>query len=377
MTFPIIVDAHLDLAYNGLKFQRDYLYGSHSIRDSERDSYQEAENGRCTVGFPDMMRGRVAIGFGTIFCEPANARLGRGRGMSYTTPKEAHAQGVRQLDWYRRLAEREPRVHLISSRNDLHEVLGSWQAAPMGPTPPITRHMGSGSGGHSDGHRQIGLVLLMEGADPILEPKELEFWVEHGVRVVGLAWNQTRYCGGTNAPGGLTKIGCELLEEMARHGVMLDVSHMAHQALMQALEVFEGRHVIASHSNPFRITPTDRHLPDEAIDLIAQRGGVMGVVLYNRFLKHDWGKSSKKADVTLEHVVRCIDYVCQRTGSADHIGIGSDFDGGFGLESIPAELDGSRDLHKIGDHLILHGYSPSDAAKIMGGNWLRVLEAAL
>ena len=377
MTFPIIVDAHLDLAYNGLKYQRKYLHGTGVIRNLEFGGWQEAENGRCTVSFPDMMRGRVGIGFGTIFCEPARSDLGASRGMAYSTPKEAHAQGLRQLDWYRHLADHEPRIRLISSRNDLNDVLGDWGSTPMGPNAAGTRHLDSGAHGDEAAHRHIGLVLLMEGADPILEPKELEFWVERGVRIVGLAWGQTRYSGGTNAPGGLTTIGFELLEQMARLGVVLDVSHMAHKALMQALEVFQGAHVIASHSNPHKITPTDRHLPDEAIDAIAHRGGVMGVVLYNRFLKHDWVKGSKKTDVTMDHIIRCIDYVCQRTGSSNHVGIGSDFDGGFGLESIPAELNGSRDLYKIGISLLQRGYSADDTQKIMGGNWLRVLQAAL
>ena len=376
MPHPIIVDAHLDLAYNGLKYQRDYLHSAHAIRRMERGGFQEAENGRCTVGFPDMLRGRVAIGFGTIYCEPARADLGHSRSMSYGTPKQAHAQGLRQLDWYRRLADTDERIRLISNKRDLDEVLEGWDIATMGPHENKGRTNANAANASSLRH-QIGLVLLMEGADPILEPKELEFWVEHGVRIVGLAWGQTRYSGGTNAPGGLAPIGFELLDEMAHHGVILDVSHMAHKALMQALEAFKGKHVIASHSNPFKITPTDRHLPDEAIELIAQRGGVMGVVLYNRFLKVDWGKGSAKNEVTLDHVVRCIDYVCQRTGSANHAGIGSDFDGGFGCDSIPAEIDTSRDLHKIGDELALRGYAAADVEKIMGANWLRVLRSAL
>ncbi len=164
---------------------------------------------------------------------------------------------------------------------------------------------------------------------------------------------------------------------IAELGVVLDVSHMAEKALYEALDCFEGRHLIASHSNPQRIMPTDRHLPDPAIERIAERGGVIGVVLFNRFLKKGWGMGSKKRDVTLDDVVRAMDHICQVTGSADHVGIGSDFDGGFGAEATPKELDSSRDLYKMGDELMRRGFGLENVEKIMSGNWLRILRAAL
>jgi membrane dipeptidase len=139
--------------------------------------------------------------------------------------------------------------------------------------------------------------------------------------------------------------------------------------------IFRGDHVIATHSNPRRFIQTDRHLPDEAIERIAERKGVIGVVQFNKFLKKDW--SGKKQDVGLDDVVRMIDYICQLTGSADHVGIGTDADGGFGSEAMPRELDTVRDLHRIGDELLQRGYSPQHVAQIMNGNWLRVLRAAL
>ncbi|MCS6774294.1 MAG: dipeptidase, partial [Thermoflexales bacterium] len=188
-------------------------------------------------------------------------------------------------------------------------------------------------------------------------------------------WDATRYAGGTWNGGRLTKLGRALLEVMAEFNVILDVSHLSHEALFEALDVFEGAHVIASHSNPYRYIPTPRHLPDKAITQIAERGGVVGIVPFNRFLKRDWG--GKKEEVTLDHVVRMIDHVCQLTGSADHVGIGSDYDGGFGAESIPRELDSVRDHYKIGDALLARGFEPRHVAQIMAGNWLRILRSAL
>src|SRR5690606_9455364 len=118
-------------------------------------------------------------------------------------------------------------------------------------------------------HRQ-GLVLLMENADPILEPRQFEEWYERGVRIVGPAWEGTRYCGGTGQPGGLTAVGRELLEVMASFNAILDLSHMAEQSFLESLDLYEGI-LIASHSNPRRFRNTDRHLSDTMIRRLAER----------------------------------------------------------------------------------------------------------
>jgi membrane dipeptidase len=358
----LIVDAHLDLATNALGARRDLRRSAYSRR--ERGSLATRIEGKSLVGLPELVRGRVGVVFGTIFTMPARNLAARAFSaltqspVMYRDAEEAHQSGTAQLDFYRRWADQEPHVKLIGTRRDLEDVVGDW-----GEEKRV-------------GHR-IGIVPLMEGADPILEPKELERWVERGVRIVGPAWRATRYSAGTGEPGGLTSLGRELLEVMAALNVILDVSHMAQQALFEALDRFEGKHLIASHSNPQRLMPTDRHLPDEAIERIAERGGVIGVVLFNKFLKKGWGTGSKKREVTLDDVVRAVDTICQITGSADHAGIGSDFDGGFGADATPLELDSSRDLWKIGAELRRRGYAVADVDKIMSGNWLRVLRAAL
>jgi membrane dipeptidase len=81
--------------------------------------------------------------------------------------------------------------------------------------------------------------------------------------------------------------------------------------------------------------------------------------------------------VTLEHVAAAIDHVCQVTGSAAHVGLGTDFDGGRGQEHMPAELDTIADLPRVGGALRAHGYSEDEIAAILGQNWLRVLERGL
>lgn len=348
---PLIIDAHLDLAYNALYKQRDYRCSAYATRCKE-DSRSDV----CTVGLPELIRGRVGIVFATLFVEPYSRKLAPGL-PAYRSEHEAHRLAMAQLDFYRRWADVDPHVRLITNQAELRAHVDAW----MHPVP-------------GERHR-VGMVVLMEGADPILEPKELERWYERGVRIVGPAWDTTRYAGGTWSGGRLTRLGRALLDVMAEFNVILDVSHLSHESLYEALDAFEGQHVIASHSNPYRYVPTSRHLPDKAIARIAERGGVIGVVLYNRFLKKEW--SGKKHDVTLDDVVRMIDHICQVTGSADHVGIGSDYDGGFGAEAIPRELDTVRDHIRIAEALLERGFEPQHVAQIMYGNWLRVLRGAL
>jgi len=103
----------------------------------------------------------------------------------------------------------------------------------------------------------------------------------------------------------------------------------------------------------------------------------MGVVLFNLFLDGNWQYSHGKNAIGISRVIDVIDYICQLIGSSAHVGIGGDFDGGFGVESIPAEVDNVGDLWLIKGALEARGYSESDVMAILGGNMLRKLRQAL
>jgi membrane dipeptidase len=163
---------------------------------------------------------------------------------------------------------------------------------------------------------------------------------------------------------------------MAGLGMILDLSHIAEEAYFQALGRYEGI-AIASHANPRRFTPTPRGLSDEMIAMLAERGGVVGIVLHNPFLKPGWRKGDSKGRVTLYDVVDAIDHVCQVVGDAAHVGIGSDLDGGYGVDQAPGGVDTVADLPKIGDLLAERGYEAAHIDDIMSGNWLRILREAL
>ena len=198
-----------------------------------------------------------------------------------------------------------------------------------------------------------------------------------GLRIVGLSHGRTRYAGGTGRPGPLTQLGRDLLVEMRHEPVILDTSHMAEESFFEALDLFDGP-VIATHSNCRSLIPTDRQLSDEMIRTITKREGVIGAVLFNKFLTNDWEQTGRsKQRVTLAHFVKQVRHICDVAGDSGHVGIGSDMDGGFGSESIPAELDTIADLPKIVDALVEDGFSERQVTNIVGENWLSFLRRTL
>jgi membrane dipeptidase len=354
----LIVDAHEDIAYNALTFGRDVRRSAHQTRGLEVHSDAPRVCGPAMLGLPDWLAGGVAVVFGTLFIAPERKRQGLWDLQTYRTPQEAHHRASAQLDYYHRLADDTPAIRLVRSRSELEAGLATWgeSAEPQ--------------------KRQVGIVVLMEGADAILEPKEAESWFERGVRIFGLSWAGTHYAGGTGEPGPLTSEGRELLDVLADLGAILDLSHASEKAFFEELDRFEGT-VITSHANPQAFVPGDRQLSDAQIVRLAERDGVIGIVPFNRMLKAGWRKGDNRAEVTVRDVAAAMDYICQRVGDARHVGIGSDFDGGFGADQTPIEIDTVADLVKIAPALGEMGYSEQDIAAIMGENWLRVLRAGL
>lgn len=359
----IVFDAHEDIAWNALTFGRDYTKSAHTLRriEQENGSIAPKVNGLATLGLPDYLRGRVGVVAATLFTAPVKYKFGEWDTICYETPAEAYDLAQRQLDYYKELASNEERFELVYTRGELDAVLETWEDDTLDDDP-----------------RRVGIILSMEGADPILEPAQIEAWYGWGVRAVGPAWTATRYAKGTHEPGPLTDLGCELLDAMAALNMVLDLSHLAEQAFLQAVERYEGDALLASHSNARRFCPSDRGLSDRMIRLLAQRDGVVGIVPFNAFLKPGWTLwRDRKEDVTMDDLAAAIDHICQLTGSARHVGLGSDFDGGFGAQHIPMGLDTVADLWKIGDALRERGYGEDDVAAVLGGNFTRIYRTAL
>lgn len=363
----LIVDAHEDLAYNMLTYGRDYTRSAAETRALESGTIEIKAKEDTLLGWPDYQRGRVALIFATLFSTPARLRSGDWDHLCYANIGEANRLYRSQLDLYHRLVDDNPKAfRLVESRKDLDEVLAGWEAVQSinnedAPDTPV------------------GLVVSMEGAEGVGGPAELEDWWAGGVRWIGLAWAGNQYCGGTREPGGLSRQGFELLEGMSSLGFGLDISHMDQAAALQALDFYPGT-VIASHSNAnalLRGLEGNRHLNDDVIRILLDRDGVIGILPYNGFLQPGWKQGDRRESLSLMHVVAHIDYICQIAGDAHHVGIGSDFDGGFGRQSVPPEIDTIADLQKLAPLLSERGYSDDDIYAIFAGNWINRLQRIL
>ncbi len=360
----LIIDAHQDLAWNMLTYGRDYTRSVAETRRLEAGNPRLKVSGDSTVGWPEYQQGKVAVVFSTLYATPAKKQQA-GDVLVYKDSETAHRLYRDQTDVYRKLTDSHPdKFRLITTTPELDSVIEHW----------------STSDSDQQGH-PVGLIQLMEGADGICSPHELSDWWELGLRMIGLAWAGTRYSGGTSEPGPLTDEGRVLISAMADFNFILDLSHMDEAAAYESLDRYEGP-VMATHANCaslVRDPDTNRHLTDDVIHGLIERDAVIGVIPFNTFLKAGWKREtgSRREEVPLDALIAHIDHICQLAGNSLHAGIGSDFDGGFGLQSIPPELDSIADLPLIATKLMERGYTETDAENVLGGNWLRFLRKNL
>jgi membrane dipeptidase len=239
----------------------------------------------------------------------------------------------------------------------LQRQLAIWQADPPADAP-------------------IGYILSLEGADSIRTPRHLEQAYAQGLRALGPAhYGPGRYAQGTHATGGLTAAGIELLKEMDRLGMILDATHLCDDSFWQAMDLYQGP-VWASHSNCRELVPNDRQFSDEQLKVLIERGAVIGGVLDAWMMIAGWKLFKtlpEEMGLKLERLLDHMDHICQLAGSARHIGIGSDLDGGFGREQCPMDLDTIADLSRLPDMLAARGYAAADIELIAHGNWVRFL----
>ncbi|UCH24658.1 MAG: membrane dipeptidase [Trueperaceae bacterium] len=349
----IVVDAHLDLAMNALQWNRDLRLSAYVIRTLEQKVAGKGR-GLGTVALPELRRGRVALVFATLIARSTGRPVPH---IDYPSTAQAFGVAQGQLAYYRAL-ERQGHLRVITDAEGLEAHVSewfSWDAAAdaVVEAPPL------------------GVVLSMEGADPILEPEQLEVWWHAGLRLLGPThYGPGRYAGGTGTELGLSELGKPLLAEMARLGVALDLTHLSDQAFWEALEIFDGP-VLASHNNCRALVPHQRQFSDAQLEAIVERDGVVGVAFDTWMLTPGWTPGNREA--TLETVVDHIDYLCQLAGSSRHVALGTDLDGGFGREQSPVDLDTIADLQRVPGLLSERGYTGADIEAILHGNWLRFL----
>lgn len=303
-------DAHLDLAYLAV-----------NGRDMCAPVAADAPH---ALTLRSLAEGGVRVAFGTIFTElggdPSKDRV------AYRDSDDlegAHRAGLVQLEWYEAM-ERAGELDIVRTRADFDRAL-------RGETG------------------RLGIVLLMECADPIRSPDEVAWWHARGLRAVGLSWGHgSRYAGGNARAGGLTAIGRRFVEALDAHRILHDASHLSRAAFDDLLAASQ-RCVIASHSNPQALLKeSERHLTDAQIGAIRDRGGWIGLNLYGKFLAHD--RRATLADCTAHSM-----HVASIAG-ADRIGLGSDLDGGFGRADLPVEVQSPAEYARLLDGLEAAGY---------------------
>ena len=159
--------------------------------------------------------------------------------------------------------------------------------------------------------------------------------------------------------------------------MIVDLTHCSEPGFFEVLDVFGGK-VHASHNMCRALVPADRQFSDEQIKRLAERDAVIGMALDAWMLSPGWVIGQTSPDVvSIAAVADHVDHVCQLAGSARHVGIGSDLDGGFGTEQTPHDLNSIDDLHRLEDLLAARGYGEADIDGIFFQNWLRFFTDAL
>jgi membrane dipeptidase len=353
----IIIDAHLDLAMNAMEWNRDLVKDIEEIREREKGMTDKPDRGVGTVSLPELRKGKIGLVVATQIARyiPPGSEL-----PGWHSPEQAWAQTQAQAVWYKAMEEKGE-MKQITNLSSLNEHIDLWN----NDTP--------------DNKKPVGYILSLEGADSLVNLQYLEKAWQYGLRAIGPAhYGPGRYANGTNSIGKMNAEGLQLLKEMERLNIILDVTHLCDDAFWQALDHFNGS-VWASHNNCRALVNHNRQYSNEQIRALIERGAVIGSAMDAWMIVPGWirGESTpQKMNCGLEQLIDHIDHICQLAGNTFHVGIGSDLDGAFGKEQSPYDLETIADQQKIPALLQKRGYSEMDIENVMHGNWLRFLKNA-
>ncbi len=256
---------------------------------------------------------------------------------------------------------------------------------------------------------KIAVMMSIEGGHAIESDMALlRTFYRVGVRAMTLTWMNNNEWADASSPdpsrygadyyrkiknhGGLTDFGKEVVREMNRLGMVVDVSHTSDKTTWDVLETTSAP-IIASHSSAYAVAAHNRNINDELLKAIAQNGGVVGVNFYPPYIDTSFNsryqkelslivspvsnasaahkaEAARRAAPPLALVIEHINHMVKVAG-IDHVGLGSDFDG---IDSTPRDLEDGTKFINLTRALVQEGYSDEDIYKIMGGNALRVIE---
>lgn len=343
---------------NAIEWNRDLTRPLAEIRQREMYMNDKPDRGKGTVCLPELRRGRIGLVVATQlsrYTPPGSSLPG------WNSPQQAWAMTQAQLAWYKEMEAIGEMVQ-ITNLQELEAHLSLWNDLTI-----------------PDEKKAIGYILNLEGADSLVDVSYLQRAYDYGLRAVGLShFGPGRYAPGTKREGNITAAGKELLKEMGRLNLILDVTHLTDEGFHEAMELYEGP-VWASHHNVRKIVPTQRQLTDEQIKALIDRDAVIGGMLDcwamdTRFI--DTVSDPWQLNIRLENLVDHWDHICQLAGNSLHVAIGSDLDGIFGTEQCPWDMDSIADLQKYQMILSARGYSTEDIENIFHKNWLRFLRKA-
>ena len=220
----------------------------------------------------------------------------------------------------------------------------------------------------------FAMLLHFEGAEP-LDPEgcALEAFYAAGIRSVGLTHSRRnrfalgvpfKFPSSPDTGAGLTDEGKELVRQLNRRRVMIDLSHLNEHGFWDVARISDAP-LVATHSNAHALSQSPRNLTDKQLDAIRESRGVAGLNFHVGFLRDDGGR---EAETPISRMVDHIDYMVGRMG-IDCVALGSDFDGA----TMPAQLRDAAGLPKLVDVLRERGYTGDDLRKLLQGNWVRVL----
>ncbi|MFD2098406.1 dipeptidase [Flagellimonas iocasae] len=348
-----LFDVHLDLAMNAMEWNRDLTLPVSEIREREKGKTDKPDRGNNTVSFPAMRKGKVGLCVATQiarYVKKDNPLPG------WHSQHQAWAQTQGQLAWYKAMEAAEEMVQITDTKG-LEKHLKLWQS--------------------NQNKKPIGYILSLEGADSIVDLSYLEKSYEAGLRAIGPAhYGPGVYAHGTDSVGGIGVKGKELLKKIEELNLILDATHLCDVSFWETMDVYNGP-VWASHQLCRTFVDHNRQFSDEQLKELISREAVIGIALDAWMMVPNWvrGKSDpKEMGVNLEVMINNMDHICQLAGNTNHVGIGTDLDGGFGTEQGPYDVDTIADLQKIPGLLSKRGYTESDIEKITSQNFLNFLK---
>ena len=340
----IVLDTHIDTTQFLLRDNWDF-FARHDppIRGAAASTGSTRSNdGNSHVDFPRMREGGLDAAFFSIYMPGT------------VTGPEAVRRSLLMIDAVHRLAERHPNeVALATTAAEVRA------AAKAG---------------------KVAALMGMEGGHMIDDNLSvLRDYARLGVRYLTLTHsvntNWADSSGDKPAHDGLTDFGKDVVRELNRLGVMVDISHVADKTFWDALEISRAP-LVASHSSCRAISGHPRNMTDDMIKALAAKGGVIQINYSTSFLSNELYEATQKnvppaerPSVSWEKIVEHIDHAVKLAGPT-HVGLGSDFDG----TTVPVGMDDVTQLPKITEALLAKGYSEQDVTNILGGNLLRLME---